>query len=55
VIFYSLEYEKKNGKLSSRLQSYKLNLKLLTDQLFDELTKDTVKLQRRMTSSVQRA
>jgi hypothetical protein len=55
VIFYTLEYEKKNGKMSSRLQSYKLNLNLLTDQLFDNLTRDAERLRRMMTSSVQRA
>jgi hypothetical protein len=55
VIFYTLEYEKKkNGIMKSRLQSYKLNLNLLNDSLFDDLTKDGEKLQRKMTSSVQR-
>ena len=54
VIFYTLEYEKKNGKMNSRLQSYKLNLNFLTDELFNDLTVDTKELQRKMTSSVQR-
>lgn len=40
--------------MNSRLQSYKLNLKLLTDDLFDDLTKDPVKLQRKMANSAER-
>ena len=54
MIFYTLEYEKKNGVHNSRLQSYKLHLNLLTDDLFNELTKDPEKLQRKMSSSVER-